>query len=258
MSVADEMELMEYLNTPMTPSDYFNEVKSKKKKMTNEELKEVAQNCLELLEKYRKTGQTEACKKVLFFLETLEKEHALLELGVDTYVFKEDIEEYIDNISSDVVKIIELENYEREIPDEIVDTIEKTRKLFDSFFVVFTDYTGKEEKKIEEKRKEKDPILFGAFENTSMRIVMDRFYFLGDWVDEYCDLTLEKMVGEMKRKTGKNIEQKITIPQNLDEIREEIKRIEKDREGRFLRAREVRIKKKSFFDKVRSVLKRNK
>lgn len=249
---SDTIMELESMTGKIGPADYFELVKDKKNKIKDEGLKEIACNCLELLKKYRKTGQTEACKKVLFFLDTIEKEHKLVNMGVDTFVYKEDIEYYIDNVSSDVVKIIELENYEREIPDEIVDTIEATKDIFDSFFVVFTDYTGKEEKKIEEKRREKDPIIFGAFENRQMRIVMDRFYYLGDWVDEYCDLTLEKMVGEMKRKK-KDITQHIVIPSNLDEIREEISKMEKDREGRLVRSREE--KKKGFFDKVKSVLK---
>lgn len=90
------------------------------------------------------------------------------------------------------MKIIELERYEREIPDEIVDVIAKTKDLFDQMYIVFTDYTGKEERKIAAEKKDKDPILFGTFQDRKQKVCVDRFYYLGDWVDEYCDLTLDQ------------------------------------------------------------------
>ncbi|MDU7184950.1 MAG: hypothetical protein E6294_02830, partial [Klebsiella sp.] len=69
---------------------------------------------------------------------------------------------------------------------------------FDEFFIVFTDYTGEKEREVKKERIEKDPILFGAFLNEETKVVADRFYFLGDWIDEYCDLTLDKMICSMK------------------------------------------------------------
>ena len=198
-------------NKTLTPSEYFEKIKAMKQKMTDRELDDIYDNCLAFLDKCKKTGQAEAAKKVEFFLEVVNKEHQLVKNGIDTYVYLEDIEEYIDNVASDVVKIIDLESFEREIPDELVEKIEKTKGIFQKYYVVFTDYTGKVERKVEKKRREKDPILFGSFENRDTRVVMERFYFLGDWVDEYCDLTLEKMVKAMKRK--KNIVNKIEIPE---------------------------------------------
>ncbi len=62
---------------------------------------------------------------------------------------------------------------------------------------VFTDYTGTVKPELKKKKaKEKDPILLGAFVDTKTRTKLERFYFLGDWIDEYCDLTLEKMVSQ--------------------------------------------------------------
>ncbi|EOE7167609.1 hypothetical protein ACKTJR_002714 [Clostridioides difficile] len=128
----------------------------------------------------------------MFLLECTEKERKIIELGIDTFVYKEDIEKYIDGISKNTVKIIELENYEREIPDEIVEIIEKTKDIFDKMYVLFTDYTGKITKEISKERRDKDPILFGIFSDEKSRAIVDRFYYLGDWEDEYCDLTLKK------------------------------------------------------------------
>ena len=72
-------------------------------------------------------------------------------MGITTFIYKDDIDYYIDTVSNtrnrkNPIKIIELERYEREIPDEIVDVIDKTKELFDQMYIVYTDYTGKEER----------------------------------------------------------------------------------------------------------------
>ena len=49
-------------------------------------------------------------------------------------------------------------------------------------------------------KKEKDPILFGIFgkwnENGECILASNRMYVIGDWTDEYCDLTLGRMLTE--------------------------------------------------------------
>jgi hypothetical protein len=184
----------------ITPSQYFDYLKGAKNTITTEALKNSYDVFLKLAEKYQKIGQVESLKKLCFLADTLVKEEKLIELGITTYVYKDTIEDYIENVADKTVKIVELSRYMREIPDELIDTIERTKNLFDEFYVVFTDYTGKEERKIEKEKRDKDPILFGVFKNRTN--VADRFYFLGDWVDEYCDLTLDKMVEQYKEANG--------------------------------------------------------
>ena len=148
----------------LNPSEYFNNLKDKIQNITDEELVEFYQGCLTLVEKYKITGQKRVIQKLRFLVDCVEKEREAVKLGINSFVYREDIEEYIDNISKDVVKIIELENYPREIPDEIVDIISKTKDIFDQFYVVFTDYTGEVEKQVSKERRDKDPILFGSFQ----------------------------------------------------------------------------------------------
>lgn len=153
------------------------------------------------------------------------KEREIVRLGVNTFVYRDDIEFYISNVASDVVKIIDLESYEREIPDEIVDIIAQVKDKFDQLYVVFTDYTGKVERQITNERRAKDPILFGTFQNGKTRSVIDRFYYLGDWVDEYCDLTLDKMVNETKNVGKRNIVRTIKTPEDIMELKEQLNAI---------------------------------
>ena len=104
----------------LTPQQYFDAVKDAKKKITDEELARVYDNCLELINKYKITGQNSAIKKCIFHLDSVEREREIVKMGINTFVYRDDIEYYINDVASDVVKIIELERYEREIPDEIV------------------------------------------------------------------------------------------------------------------------------------------
>ena len=149
-------------------------------------------------------------------------------------------------------------------------TIEKSKDIFDELYVIFTDYTGKEERKVEKERRDKDPILFGVFKNDGN--VADRFYFLGDWVDEYCDLTLDKMVEQYKNKKGVSPKVETSIPQNGEELVELLKRYKIDEKKEnsvihiennlvpvtpfYLKSQEE--SKKGFFSKIRSVFKTKK
>lgn len=210
----------------LTPTQYFELVKNKKHTIDDETLKNFYDSCLVLLNKYKKTKQVKAMKKLIFLLENIEKERKIVSMGVNTFVYREDIEEFIGKISKDVVKIIELENYEREIPDEIVEVIEKVGGFFDKLYVVFTDYTGEVERQVEQERRDKDPILFGTFQDNSSRTVIDRFYFLGDWEDEYCDLTLDKMVAAVKSSTNKDIAMEISTPEDIASLKAQLETLQ--------------------------------
>ena len=189
-------------------------------------------------------------------------------MGITTYIYKDVIEDYIENVADKTVKIVELSRYMREIPDELVDVVEKTRDIFNQFYVVFTDYTGKEERRVEQERRDKDPILFGVFKNNGN--VSDRFYFLGDWIDEYCDLTLDKMVEQYKEKNGYSPANDVVLPTTSDELVDLLKSYEVNETNsdyaitlsdgmdidvpKYVTSNKYKEnKKKSFFERVKSV-----
>ena len=254
-------------NAMLTPQEYFDAMKDKKNSVTSEDLKKIYENCLELANKYKITGQIRGLRKILFCMESIEKEQQLVNMGITTFIYKDDIDFYIDTVantrnrSERPIKIIELERYEREIPDEIVDVIDKTKELFDQMYVVYTDYTGKEERKIEAEKKQKDPILFGTFQNSEKKVCIDRFYYLGDWVDEFCDLTLDKMINETE-KLGRNIVRTITTPKDVEELREYIDahyEVEKDSISKIVRRADADLsQKRNIFSKVKTVFARKK
>ena len=156
----------------MSPSKYFEILKDRKRTITDKDLIKFYDNAISLLNKYQTTGQIEGMKKLIFLIETVEKEREIVKLGINTFVYYEDVEDYIDNIAKNVVKIIELERYERDIPDEVVEIISQTKHLFTKFYVVFTDYTGRIERQVQKERREKDPILFGTFQDTESKTLL--------------------------------------------------------------------------------------
>ena len=116
---------------------------------------------------------------------------------------------------------------------------------------------------MEKERRDKDPILFGVFKNDTN--VADRFYFLGDWVDEYCDLTLDKMIEKYKEYNNESPTCETKIPETSEELIEILKKMYKienkttlDNENFELSNYKVsrKISKKGFFDRIRSVFKK--
>lgn len=237
-------------NKEIEPKEYFDKLEKKLQKITDDELINFYDGCLALVEKYKATGQRRVIQKMRFLIDCVEKERKAVELGVDSFVYRNDIEDYIDNVSHNVVKIIELENYPREIPDYIVNIIKicKEENVFDQYYVLFTDYTGEEEKRVAKNRREKDPILFGTLQKSvgnNEILLNDRFYFLGDWVDEYCDLTMDRFLKE----AGQNKLKYIGTPQNKDQIRQELNRLDDN-------FRITEPPKRGFKEKLRRLFKR--
>ena len=243
----------------MSPQEYFNVVKEKKHSIDDEQLKAIYDNCLELLNKYVTAGQIRGAEKLMFHISCIEKEREIVKMGITTFVYRDDIEFYISNVASDVVKIIDIESYEREIPDEIVEIIGRVKGKFDQLYIVFTDYTGTVERQVEQERRQKDPILFGTFQNGSTRSVIDRFYYLGDWIDEYCDLTLDKMVNETKNVGKRNIVRTIKTPEDIAELKEQLKSIKTVNNTHIVIAdADLKQQKKGFFHSVRTFFTRKK
>ena len=206
-----------------TPAEYFSMVKDRIHEETPENIRNLYDTCMKKLKKYMITGQKVAAKELYAKCLYLEKEMQVIEKGITQYVLRDDVDEYIDKVADRCVCIVEMENYERDIPDDIVDKVSEVMDLFDVFFVIFTDYTGEKRSKVAQEKREKDPILCGS-------ILIDgavgpKLYYIGSWIDEFCDLTLDKMIEEMtktNKKTKEEILYDIDDYSNLDNIEKEL------------------------------------
>ena len=243
----------------MDPQDYFSYIKGMKEKMTDEFLDNLYKIITKQIGKAMVTGQNLQARRLAYSLGVIKKEHELVKRGVDVYVLRENIEKFINEVADKAVKVVDLEFYPREIPDAIFERVKelKEAKVFDNYYVVFTDYTGETTKEVAKERRRRDPILFGTFEHKIDNIwnICDRFYFIGDWEDEYCDLTLTKMVQKMSEKGITDIVNELNLPEvTEDTIRQYVNRLEEAEEQDRFRIRK-NPKKKSFFQKVRTAWK---
>jgi hypothetical protein len=87
-----------------------------------------------------------------------------------------------------------IENFTRDIPDQVIEQKNKADalKIFDNYVVLHYDPNKKAYKLThEEIQKKKDPILFGVFQES------DRLYFIGDWIDENCNLTFDQLTDKL-------------------------------------------------------------
>ena len=211
----------------VNPYQYFQNVKGKIQEMNDNKLFDIYNNALNLATIYNKTGQKKGLRKLIFHIQSIMKEQQALDKGITKFVYKDDIEEYIENVADKQVVILDIANYERRIPDEIVEAISKVKDIFDEFYIVCTDYNGSLSKQVQKERREKDPILFGVFLDRDKQAINERFYYIGDWVDEYCDLTLDKMISEMD-KAGKKIINPVMIPSSTEELEAQLDSLKLD------------------------------
>lgn len=234
MYINTNMDAVIVNDTPVpkakTVSEYFDYVKDMKKESNPEELNKLAENTLSLLGKLKETNQLKLARQLISQYDITKKELIAYYNGFNIYVYREDIEKYIEQVAPKAVRIIELEKYERDIDDEAFKLFKKAKSLniFDQYYVIFTDYTGEATKSIEKERIDKDPILFGAFmydpmgyenPNSGNMIPFDRMYFIADWVDEYCDLTLKEMVKQYERKTKTGMVYNINVPDDVYDLK---------------------------------------
>jgi hypothetical protein len=106
------------------------------------------------------------------------------------------------------VELTYLKNFTRPIPQESINKVIKANEyeVFDNYVVMHYDPKGEhraETKKEEAKRK--DPIIFGVIAGSR------KLYYITDWIDEYCDLTLDKFVdtlGTTKDEFQEGVEKK--------------------------------------------------
>jgi hypothetical protein len=126
-------------------------------------------------------------RKSVFLLES-----QLLIFEFKKYITEDQVIEFADNCEK-CLRLDWIKNFARPIPKEVLD--EKMRadeqELFDNYVILHYDPENRNSKMTKEDiEKAKDPILFGVRkESTSL-------YFIGDWKDEYCDLTFDDLIRE--------------------------------------------------------------
>jgi hypothetical protein len=135
-------------------------------------------------------GQTALMEDLLRGLVTNKYESVLFAEGLYYVVTEEQMVSFVKQCEKGI-KLEYIKNFTRPLPQDVVTKIERVNQLevFDNYVVLYYDPEGKVYKETaREEAKRKDPIIFGVIAGST------KLYYIADWVDEYCDLTLEKFI----------------------------------------------------------------
>lgn len=230
------------------PQMYFKFVKSKMTKMQQKEMHERLSKLQKLVKEAKNLGQKALYEELATKVAMTVKEQEMNVCGIEYIVPKSIIEKYMYKVKDVDIKLSKLENYTRPIPANVSKRLKKVQELelFDNYWVLYLDYKDKididnnkkkessDKKTNKEKIKEKDPILFGV-----QNYEPDKFYFIIDWIDEYCDLTLDKFVDTIKKDDPNynlNSIDEMTpklMQKLIQESKERFERLQKTNQGNF-------------------------
>ena len=176
--------------------DFFTEITKSYTELTP--IAEIAEHYEKALIQAKTMGQTALLQKLVDLLDMVKGEAVLIAMGLKKYVTEKQIIDFYEKVGEDKnLKLSWIKNFNRIIPEEVYEIKKDVdeRKIFDNYVILHYDPKddGHEMTK-EEKEKKKDPILFGVIKNSR------KLYFVADWKDEYCDLTLEEMFKVLKGK----------------------------------------------------------
>lgn len=141
----------------------------------------------------------EAFKERLLKDLVINKYESILYATGNYYAVKEETAVDFIKKSEKGVNLVYAKNYLRPIPLDVIDKIKEMNELeiFDNYVIMhydpehkYSDDTHAKKKNDEDKRR--DPILFGVIAGSN------KLYYICDWVDEYCDLTLEEFVSVLQ------------------------------------------------------------
>lgn len=185
--------------------------------------KESEQKYINRIEKYlvaiknaRTVGQTALVEKLFREMIANKYESFLFAEGYYYVVTEQQVVDFAKKTEKGIA-IDYIKNFVRPIPSDVIDKIGKAESLnvFDNFVIMHYDPEGKStHDTAREEYKKRDPIVFGVIAGST------KLYYITDWIDEYCDLTLEKFVDQLGMTTDDLI---------VDE--EEKAKVEKKREG---------------------------
>ena len=152
------------------------------------------------LSRAHSAGQTALFEQLFAGLNAYRMESQLLAIGMARYLEEADLVKFYKQ-SKKGMRLDWIKNFARQIPPDVL--VKKMRAddigIFDNYAVLHYDPNEKSWAETEaEKARRKDPILFGLMEGR-------RLYYVGDWMDEYCDLTLDQIADAIGKDAVKDV-----------------------------------------------------
>lgn len=181
----------------LSPTLVFKFVKSKFSKLEKDELKKRLSRLYSMLKYSEEMQQWAIYEDTTKELLKIVREQEAAVLGIEKVVQLKDVKKFIDSVRDKVIKYNDLTEFTRIIPKRVRTRLLELRskRLFDNYTILYIDYTKPEEEIKSNKKliEEKDPILFGTFDN-----IPDKLYYIADWEDEYCNLRLSDLVSKLE------------------------------------------------------------
>ena len=173
--------------------DFFDNVKMISKENINTYIDRIKPYCI-ALKQAQDMGQQALADKLTAEIFNNKFESILY---ANNFLFKITEEQLVDFVKKTEkgVQLCYIKNFIRPIPQEVIDKKKQADELlvFDNYCVLFYDpeqksYKQTEAEKEAERKKKADPILFGMINGST------NLYYITDWIDEYCDLTLDEFI----------------------------------------------------------------
>lgn len=154
-------------------------------------------------------GQTALFEQLTDGLHSHRMEAQLIAMGMTRFLEEETLVGFYKK-SKRGLRLDWIRHFTRQIPSDV--TARKTRAdrigIFDNYAVLHYDPKAKAWSETQREREaRKDPILFGLMKGRR------RLYFVGDWIDEYCDLTLDQIADTMGSEAIGQLEETKLLPQ---------------------------------------------
>ncbi len=157
-----------------------------------------------LITNAEKAGQKALVDKLKLRLESAKSEIQLVVFGLQKYLTEEQVVDFYNQTDKDKnLKLTWIKHFIKPIPSKALEEKAKLdgQFVFDNYVILHydpnndaTDLTTEE--KEERVKREKDPILFGVIKDSR------RLYYIADWQDDYCTLTLDTVIETLQEKVG--------------------------------------------------------
>lgn len=177
----------------MSPSKFFESIKNSAEELII--IKEKYENYEKTISYLERTGQIAMLERMNFELDIHRAEAQLLSSGFKKVITEKNIIDFADKSCRDI-RLDWVKNFTRLIPEKVLIIKEELdeKHIFDNYLILhFDPYRDGNLKTLSEikKEEEKDPILFGVIAGSN------KLYYIADWVDEYCNLTFDKLVEKL-------------------------------------------------------------
>lgn len=188
----------------MSIEDFFKSIKN-----SADELKVVEERLKgykEALKKAEDSGQQALFDQISRTLVAVRAEAQLIAMRHPKFLEEATVVEFVKKAKKGL-RLDWIANFTRVIPEDLVKLkLEFDDKdIFDNYVVLHYDPDKKSwaetQKEIEARREaRRDPILFGVLEGRR------RLYYVGDWVDDFCDLTMDQIADTLGKKALQYLE----------------------------------------------------